>query len=396
MNIKYLSNNSKEAVTKNRSLVKIEGVSGIIAYFLRSRRITFKEYFSVDNDFYVPYFRNENGSVHEDNDLLRKEYINMLELMKNKCLSLFYTKEYQDAKYLLPLAIKRDIEIICSEDNLLDLINSIKKDNLSEIAEIKVFGQKLMELIELHFPNLVNKINDDCEMIDEFQGIDVLYSKQKIQDGEKIDSVRLAFSSFYESIDATVRDFRICIFYLMKRYNLDYYSASENAYRFFKESSKKDFLKMIIDNGEDSILELVNYQFELPISILSVLNLPNDKIHIPNIRFTRREDFYIPNNEYEDLYNEYNRIYDYFIGLGVKKEDLVYLYLNGNIVNGFMNINAKELLNICNNISKENSSIEIRTIIEQMIDAIKIKTPIIAEYLETVLEKEKGNSLVLK
>ena len=61
MNIKYLSNNSKEAVTKNRSLVKIEGVSGIIAYFLRSRRITFKEYFSVDNDFYVPYFRNENG-----------------------------------------------------------------------------------------------------------------------------------------------------------------------------------------------------------------------------------------------------------------------------------------------------------------------------------------------
>ena len=394
--------------------LRLNNVSGFIEHFLVTMGVAFEEVNDVvkTEKFYIPHFRNMEGGTHRNIGHLTRLY--------NESMYRFYDEynsyvekgiELRTASYILPLAIKKDLVIRCNKKQLINLVFSSFSSKYSEIPEMTEFGEKLKEQAREYCPSLdvqLDNLHKSNELFDEINGI---YSNLRYRhDRSRLDGVNM-FSEGVLSVD-----FKICVFYLMQEYGLDWNTAYHNATRFLHESSisRKGIEEIIINSGETNILGMLNYQLEFPASLQALRELARNGLRdncVGSMASWEINEYYVPKQlegyRYLEVIKSNEEIYNYFLKQGVKKEDLLYMFFKGNVVNSFVNINGKDLLSLCNFGACEFTLEEVKSIINHMALLTKKGGSLISSYFGPTCETigrcysdgekcSRGTSLVLK
>ena len=128
----------------------ISGVSPVVEQTIIEERFssfTIKSRREVDfsnSKYYVPDFHDEKGNIHPDNEKLKEEYCKYMDGAfsgYSKLVDAGIKKE--DARFVLPYSFPSEIIMGVDATTLVRMINSFTKGKLSNIAELKEFGEKL-------------------------------------------------------------------------------------------------------------------------------------------------------------------------------------------------------------------------------------------------------------
>jgi len=323
----------------------IKDVSVIIEQMIIAERFasfTIKSRREADfskSGYYVPTFHDKEENILENNDELRKKYIDHMDRLFNNYKELLDLGIIQeDARFVLPYCFYSNIIMGCDAHTLLDMIIKFTKTKYAKIDEFRVFGEKLYEIAKEYTPYLIPII--DSTKVKENDEVDT-YLDQLIprDDYQIIDKVKMLNNS--SNIDD-----QILVSAIMRRYQYGYLTAKKVYDKLCEEDSsfKIDLMKKIAFQGDKLELSQVNFQFQIPVSYAILTHLTRHRTHkiivpdfFPNIDLTQ---YKIPpkikreNKEfYDQIYLDNKKMYDEFKKHGVRDEDLIYFTLSGNMTN---------------------------------------------------------------
>lgn len=305
--------------------------------------------------FYVPNFRDKNGNYINDNNLVSGYKAHMEELFDkyNEYVKQGIPKE--DARFVLPYCYYSNIIMGVDAHTLKDMIIKYTKGSLSNIEEVKEFGNKLYEIAKENVPYIIPSIDSAKDkpydnsklLLDEKLGNNVL--KYEILD-------KPALISRTNDVDDTILTSAI-----MRHYQVDHLKAKEilDKLEEITPGTKEELMRKIVLESDGRALEQVNFQFQIPLSYAVLTHLTRHRTHpimVPSFLEDRdllkyktppkiktaglEEDFKQLYNANKDMYMSY--LNDY----GIRKEDLVYFTLSGNMVNVVTNLDGKTLAHI--------------------------------------------------
>lgn len=325
------------------------------SFTIKSRR----EVNFANAGYRVPVFHNKDGSVHPENELLQKMYIEHED-------SLFKAYDElagddvpeeeripkEDARFLLPYSFNANIIMGVDAHTLKKMIIKYRKTHLAKTQEIKEFGDILYEIAKEKVPYIIEEIdktpNKDVDHVAEF--IETLEPRG---DYKIIDKPHLLNCS--DNIDETILKAA-----LMRRYQYSEEEAAEKLNTLEKEykeatgkdSFREDFMRKIIFEGDGEELHQVNFQFQVPLSFAVLTHLTRHRTHYPLIpEFVPTIDldqYKIPatiENGHLDKYEEMiARNKELFLKFrdeyGVPETDLTPFILSGNMVNVVTNMDG--------------------------------------------------------
>lgn len=369
----------------------------IIGYRLTS--FTIKSRREVDFryvGFYTPDFKDKDGNVLENNKYLQTVY-------KAYMNSLFYKYgdlvddaiPVEDSRYILPYCYRSNIIMGCDANELFNMVSDLLYGKVSKITEIKEFGEKLAEMIIEYVPYLSDVLakekdkdcyNDHLEFVDEL----VPNIEFPIQPCllEKVEMVDYTDNS----------DWKVLVKSLMARYQYSYEKAEEVLYQLGinRPTIKRDMMQGIIHNKQQRELEQVSYTFQIPISLAVLTHITRHRMHslmVPEFTRFNLEEYVTPptiaeshKEEYDDIFANNQTMKSFFVGQGVREEDLVYFLLSGNACNITTTMNARTLEWISRMRCCNKAQWEIRDLVKQMVGYAKGVSPLIGEGLGPTCE----------
>ncbi len=360
MNVELLDNKY------NNIVLKLTNISSVIKYLLMNYNINIIES-NYKNTFLIP-----------DSINAKKEYIEYM----NKLLII---SEELDDDYLLPLSMLNDMIISLDIKELIRLSSDILSKPINK--EIEYLGNLLKKVIIIENPELLTILDNEIQRKKE-------YNKEIINNNSKtLQKPGLIMSSEDKVLFGTdtrlfASEYKICLYHIMKKYNLSFDEAENKLYYLSKDNSnyKIEQIDNIINSEDINLLETINYHFEIPCSIKAITKFNIRSKLLPDIRNINHEIYYNPSTSNNDnIYRTNNNMIDYFKISGLKEEDLIYLYINANKLNMSINTNAKELLYLSNEIYCEEDE-ELKNIMNEIIKIAKKNTPIIASYFAPTCE----------
>lgn len=388
---------NEEIFNNGNIVLMLNGVSGIVRNLLNSKGIKFKELnnSSLSFDFYVPIFKDNKGMVHCDVKYLTNDYLEHMDKLYDKYL--YYVGNgvnSREASYILPMALKKDLIINCSKEQIVKFVNSLVESNITELIELR---EQLIAVINKYYPSLNRLIindRDDSTLLEIENTYNNPYTKMFMYDRKRLDRVNLITESIFGS-SLSSSECNICVYYLMKKYNLTYEVACQNASRLTHDnpSIRKKIIDWMIRYEEDDLLEQINYRFEIPSSLTALQEL--SEFGLSNYSVTEMDswdvsEYYLPESlsslGAQKLLLDSIEMMKYLKDGGVRKEDLVYLFTNANIVNLLVNISARDMIRLCNNGCCELNGEEVKSILDQMVKIAKNKTSLLADYYGATCE----------
>ena len=341
----------------------------LMSFTIKSRRyVDFR-----DVGYYVPTFKDDDGVVMDNNERLQGYYKKHMDKLFEKYKNLVDNGIHvEDARYILPYSFHSSIIFGCDANEL---------------------GMKFEEIINTLVPYLaptLKKEENDVKYKKDFYLIDEAYKESDMLESKKLDGVKLIGDN--ETVTSLLTsDFKICVYYLMKKYNLPYETAVENMHRLSERDPlfKMKLINKIVNGEEERLLEQVNYHFEFPVSLAALTHFSRHRmqsINIPDFVPVKLDNYYIPEKllpyriEYDDIFKENKKMKEYFYNIGVREEDLIYFHLAGNSFNISTNINAREMLAMSNLRTCERTMKETRDIVNDMIKITDHYTPIISSF----------------
>lgn len=397
-NIKYIQrviSLGHNSITDHDYLVfGIKDVSPIVEQILIEERFSSftiksrREVSFSDAGFYTPDFHNVDGTVHKDNELLKKYYNGHMKSLfesYNRFMKAGIPRE--DARFILPYCFHSNIVMGIDAHVLMNMIISFTKGKYSNVDELKKFGEELYKIMEVRAPYLKKTIdNSKCVPKDLIR--DELDGNPKIRNhSRKILGKPILLSCSQD----TDRD--IFVSALMRVYGYEYDKANEIYLNNVKDNQelKNKLIKLISLSKEE--LKQVNFRFQVPISYASLTHLTRHRTHhllIPDfVPVDNLNQYKIPNsiieNDYDIRYREIFRdnemLYQAFKHWGVREEDLIYFHLSGNTTNVVCNMDGATLEHIASLRCCNRAQWEIREVVNEMVKLVGEKS----EYYRSIL-----------
>lgn len=337
----------------------ISGVSPVVEQTIIEERFssfTIKSRREVDFSnpvFYVPNFYDNNGNLLDNNEELKNKYINhMNSLFENYSSFVERGIPKEDARFVLPYCFHSEIIMGLDGTSLARMINSLTRGKLSNITELREFGNSLLEIAKVRAPYIDCLINNEVKNYSCVE--EILFNSNIKVSSDKVDSPVLINST--PNIDQT-----LFVNALARKYNI----SIKNATKVYEEEIKgnceleKILMKAIFMEEEHDDLRQVNmrFNFSIPFAILThltrhrrlSLTIPQ---FVPNVDLT---NYMVPpsierNNytdEFEEIFKFNNQVYLEFKEAGVREEDLVYFVLGGVNSNIVLNCDGEALRWLC-------------------------------------------------
>lgn len=303
--------------------------------------------------FYVPDFHDKDGNLLQDNDGLKNKYVeHMNSLFESYAHFVENGISKEDARFLLPYCFHSEIYMGLDGTSLARMINSLTKGKLSNITELKEFGNKLLEIARYRAPYIDVLLDDKIKNYSELE--EILFNCNFEVSSDKVDSPVL--------VDATPNiDETLFVNAIARKYN----TSISNALKVYESEIKGNseletrLMKAIFAEENHDDLRQVSMRFNLsiPFAILThltrhrrlSLSIPE---FVPNVSLT---NYLIPpkientnlKEEYEEIFRHNNEVYWEFKNAGVRDEDLVYFVLGGVTSNIAINCDGEALRWIC-------------------------------------------------
>lgn len=360
-----LKDGEKPLVFPDNYVFEVSSVSNLVKNVLQQEKVGVISSNNILGSFYIPNFHDKDGKVLPNNDELKQHYIKNVDALNDMFLYLSANGiSINDAKNVLPCGSLTNLVFSVDAMELKDLIIKLIKTKYASIQELYVFGKRLYEIAKEKVPFIVAEIDDFVPTLDEdFVFMDEVV--EQIEDKDKEDIVDIRSST--NNIDDT-----ILISSIMNRYQYSYRKAKEvyNELVVTVPNFKKKLMKAIISSN-DVDLETVMFNINASISLnaLDKLNAYADILPC-DISSSDLTSFKTPSSIKcgERLSKEYDNAFKYNIELynmfeqkyGVRKEDLVYFVMNGNMINTLMRFNGKSLRNFIISCEKTNTDLELK------------------------------------
>ena len=360
-----LKDGEKPLVFPDNYVFEVTSVSNLVKNVLQQEKVGVISSSNILGSFYIPNFHDKDGKVLPNNDELKQHYIKHVDALNDRVLYLSANGiSINDAKNVLPCGSLTNLVFSVDAMELKDLIIKLIKTKYASIQELYVFGRRLYEIAKEKVPFIVAEIDDFVPTLDEdFVFMDEVV--EQIEDKDKEDVVDIKSST--NNIDDT-----ILISSIMNRYQYSYRKAKEvyNELVVTVPNFKKKLMKAIISSN-DVDLETVMFNINASISLnaLDKLNAYADILPC-DISSSDLTSFKTPSSIKcgERLSKEYDNAFKYNIELcnmfeqkyGVRKEDLVYFVMNGNMINTLMRFNGKSLRNFIISCKKNNTDLELK------------------------------------
>ena len=360
-----LKDSEKPLVFPDNYVFEVSSVSNLVKNVLQQEKVGVISSNNILGSFYIPNFHDKDGKVLPNNDELKQHYVKHVDALNDRFLYLSANGiSINDAKNVLPCGSLTNLVFSVDAMELKDLIIKLIKTKYASIQELYVFGKRLYEIAKEKVPFIVAEIDDFVPTLDEdFVFMDEVV--EQIEDKDKEDVVDIKSST--NNIDDT-----ILISSIMNRYQYSYRKAKEvyNELVVTVPNFKKKLMKAIISSN-DVDLETVMFNINASISLnaLDKLNAYADILPC-DILSSDLTSFKTPSSIKcgERLSKEYDNAFKYNIELynmfeqkyGVRKEDLVYFVMNGNMINTLMRFNGKSLRNFIISCEKTNTDLELK------------------------------------
>lgn len=360
-----LKNGEKPLVFPDNYVFEVSSVSNLVKNVLQQEKVGVISSNNIQGSFYIPNFHDKDGKLLPNNDELKEHYVKHVDALNDRFLYLSTNGiSINDAKHVLPCGSLTNLVFSVDAMELKDLIIKLIKTKYASIQELYVFGKRLYEIAKEKVPFIIAEIDDFVPTLDEnFVFMDEVV--EQIEDKDKEDVVDIKSST--NNIDDT-----ILISSIMNRYQYSYKKAKEvyNELVVTVPNFKKKLMKAIISSN-DVDLETVMFNINASISLnaLDKLNAYADILPC-DISSSDLTSFKTPSSIKcgERLSKEYDNAFKYNIELcnmfeqkyGVRKEDLVYFVMNGNMINTLMRFNGKSLRNFIISCEKNNTDLELK------------------------------------
>lgn len=305
--------------------------------------------------FYVPDFHDENGNILPNNEKLKEEYKEHMQMLFQTYITLKDMNiPIEDARFILPYCYHSNILMGMDAHSVKKLIVKLTKTKYRNITELREFGEKLYEIVQEQMPYIVPEI--DKVKIEEIDSSEEYINQTVPKELHRVEDKTKLLSSSSKNIDDT-----ILISAIMRRYHYDRNHAEKVYQEACKQNPnfKKELMKKIAFESDGLELTQVNFQFETALSLAILTHLTRHRTHdiitpdfVPNLDITnyktppkiasKQEALEI----YNDVYALNKTVYDHFKENGVREEDLVYFTLAGTLTNVLTNMDGKTLKHI--------------------------------------------------
>lgn len=344
--------------------------------------------------YYIPEFRNKNYEIHPENEELKKEYKEHMQLLFNAYGNLVDAGiNVEDARFMLPYSYHSNIIMGLDARELERITISMLYGKLSKISELKELGEKLLELIKKYVPYLTKNIESQEENTQD--PFEYMQSISKRPETKILEHPIL--TSYTPDADEVV---------LTSSIMYHYQCTKEEAKTILKSMEKKDekcrekMMQIILKKEEKRELEQVNFQFQIPISLSILTHLTRHRMHsllVPE--FTPLWDFKnyvvpesikkVAEKEYRNIIEINRKKMEEFKQRGIVEEDLIYFYLGAQMCHVVTTMNARNVqwisrLRCCNK-----AQWQIRYIAKNMVKQVKEVAPLIGMGLGSTCVTEK-------
>ncbi len=305
--------------------------------------------------FYTPDFHDKNGNLVSNNDELKEKYnAHMRYLFDNYSIFVDNGINKEDARFVLPYSYHAEIIMGLDATALARMIISMTKGVHSNVSEFREFGEKLKAIAETRAPYLETVI-ENSEVTNTSEIENILDDYVKPRNYKTTDKVELI--SYTKDVD-----------------NILFINAISRIYGYtFKEASKiykdeidgneelkKKLMKAICEDETHEDLKQVNFRFNLSVTFAVLTHYTRHRrlslsipAFVPNIDVTKYlTPPCIEENEklfklFKEIFKKNAEIYNEFLNMGIREEDLIYFTLSGNLVNITINFDGEALRWIC-------------------------------------------------
>ena len=363
-NVKFATNvisMGHDSITDHDYLVfAIKNVSPIIEQTIIEERFssfTIKSRREVDFStagFYIPDFRDKDGIILANNDTIKEEYESYMKTLFNEYMN--FTKRNipkEDARFVLPYSFYSNIIMGVDAHTLKDMIIKYTKGKLSNISELRDFGNRLYEIAKENIPYITTLIDE--AKINRYDAVEEYLKSVNHSPTYKIlDKPYLINRT--QDVDNT-----ILISTLMLHYQINYEEAKKLLVKLSNENSnfKENLMRKIVFEGEGIELKQVNFEYQIPLSFAVLTHLTRHRTHpilvpdfVPNVDLSQYKvppkiKSYGMEKQFENIFSNNYDVYTKFLeNYHVCEEDLVYFTLSGNMVNVVTNLDGKTLAHI--------------------------------------------------
>ena len=364
-----LKDGDKPLIFPDNYVFEVLKVSNLVKRVLQQEKIGIVSSNNILGDVYIPNFHDKDGNVLPNNDELRNHYVNYMDDLNNRFIY-FSTNgiSVEDAKNILPCSSLTNLVFSVDAMKLKDLIIKLTKTEYASIQELYVFGKRLYEIAKEKVPFIIAEIDGFVPTLDDDNYVFMDEVVEQLEDKGKTEKDVVDIRPSTKNIDDA-----ILISSIMNRYHYSYRKAK----KVYDELSttvpdfRKKLMKAIASSNENSDLETVMFDVNASVSLnmLDKLNAYADILPC-DILSSDLTSFKTPSSIKggEHLSEEYNNAFKYNIELcnmfeqkyGVRKEDLVYFVMNGNMINTLIRFNGKSLRDFVKACEKDNADLELK------------------------------------
>ena len=363
----------------------------IIGYRLTSFTIKSRREVDFRNvGFYIPEFRDKNGNVHKNNDILKEKYSKHMKYLFNTYGDIVdHGINVEDARFVLPYSFYGNIIMGLDVRELEKLTVSLLAGTLSKIAELKELGNTFYHIIKEYVPYLVDSLEKELERTSSetpFTSLEKVYPRPNIS---IIDKPTLI--SHTPIPDEVILESSIMYHYQctnkMAKNILAEIEKTEPKFR-------ENLMDTILHKEERRELEQVQFTFQIPISLSILTHLTRHRMHsllIPEfLPMWDLHNFITPatisaNKFCIKLYHEAIekniKVLEEFKKLEIMEEDLIYFYLGCQMLNVMTTINGRTAQWICRLRCCNKAQWQIRNIAKEMAKQIKEVSPLFGKGL---------------
>lgn len=337
--------------------------------------------------YYVPEFRDKQGNIHPNNEQLKEKYKKgMQNLFDSYGTFVDNGISVEDARFLLPYSYHSNIIMGLNARELEKMTIWLLHGKPSKIAEAKELGEKLYELIKKHVPYLVDNIEEQLDVQDDFQYLESNSQRPEIKILEKPMLVR-----YTENADELV---------LLSNIMYHYQCTQEQAKNILEDMCQKDanckekLMQNILKKEERRELEQVSFTFQIPISLSILTHITRHRMQsllVPEFTpMWNLNNYIIPNtiekdetlkNLYIEKVKENIKLYEEFKAENVMEEDLVYFYIGGQMCNIVTTMNARNIQWVCRMRCCNKAQWQINSIAKEIAKQVTKVAPLIGKGL---------------
>lgn len=288
----------------------------------------------------------------------------------------------EDARFILPYSYKSNFYFTLNARELLHVLYSAIYGRGSRYIEINNIGLSLLKQAEELCPSIFKHIKYiEAGREDKEERLNELLEQYQLNDKEHS-------KSLCELISYTPDPERVIVISALIKNKL---ISIKQAYELLNENDhlNNKIIDILITDKRKREFEQINFTFKInnlslaglthlvrhrmqSINIPSFIEFGKSKEHIVPDTITNREDLF---ERYCQVWNRNDFIFEHLSSKGVVPEDLVYLYLSGNLLDLITTMNGRQLihflqLRLCNR-----AQWEIRNIAIEMLKALRLVAP---------------------